>query len=148
MLRKNSRQGYLLSLVQQQMPELAWAVSYRPPSAEPENENLPLRNNAYRFSSSLALGGTSCYVYIFFSELTFKVLPGKTAADCLRNLLYQCRLRVGMIVTALERPCIVEFTRTAVFVRTASFHSCFPHGHRDSAAIVRQSCVLSPLRSY
>lgn len=62
------------------MPELAWAVSDKPPSTEAENENLPLRNNTYRFASSLAVGGTTHYVYIFFSALTLKVLPGKNCS--------------------------------------------------------------------
>ena len=91
----------------------------------------------------------ACVAIFTFSSLCLLLRSYwvKTAADYLRNLTYQSRLYVGMI-TAPERLCIIEFTGAAVFVRTVSFHSCFPHGHQDSAATVSQSCVLRPLQSY
>lgn len=70
----------------------------------------------------------------------------KTAADYLRNLIYQSRLYVDMI-TAPGETVHNRIYWGSSFCEDCFFHSCFPHGHQDSAAIVGPSCVLRPLQS-
>lgn len=58
------------------------------------------------------MGGMHSNNYIFFSVFTVKVLLGKKiAADCLRNLIYEYRLYVNIIIS-LEKLYFIEFTKT------------------------------------